>query len=47
MSADMLEKIIREPKPLYFIVAFLNDIQYRNDDERYNLLLKELEKRRV
>jgi hypothetical protein len=44
-TADMLEKILKEPEPLYFIVAFLNDIQYRCDDKRYNLLLEELKRR--
>lgn len=40
-TADMLEEMQKE-QDIYYLVVFLKDIQYVQDERRYNLLLEEL-----
>lgn len=45
-TADILEDMKKGPdKNIYYIVAFLKDIQYLDDKRRYDMLLDELHQR--
>jgi hypothetical protein len=45
-TADMLEDMKKDPEQdIYYIVAFLKDIQYLYDKRRYDMLLNELYER--